>query len=171
MEKAEPKEILGSGKIVFFPDFRAAVLSYNGKEEVNVRLYSSQKELWALGLIGGFLKNVDGKKNKILYSGKLKHFNKFDYGDKKVDEKKINSDNDKMYKAILQLGGDMESHILVSKYYTPEKTLEEISFNQAEELVKNKKAEFKWFGHEKDFFLAYGETLYFRNNNKKTYCL
>ncbi|MBI2004381.1 hypothetical protein HYS72_02865 [Candidatus Pacearchaeota archaeon] len=169
MQNAEIAKWFDSGKIIFFPGYRAAVLSYNGEEEINVKLYSSRKELYSWGMIGGFLNTMNGKKNKILYSGQLKHFDGFNYGNKKVDKEKMNLDEDKMHKAISQLGGHMESYVLVSRYYVPEKALERISFEQAEELVKNKKAELKWYGHEKDFFLSYGDALYYRSDHQRAY--
>ncbi|MDP2673270.1 MAG: hypothetical protein Q8O84_05655 [Nanoarchaeota archaeon] len=169
MKKAESTEMLDSGKIVFFPDYNAAVLSYNGEEEINIKLYQSQKELYSWGMLAGYINVLEEKKSEILYAGQLKHFDELNYHGEKVDEKKVDLDKDKMYKAIRQLGGHMESHILVSRYYVPKKVFEKIPFKQAEELVKNKKAKLNNYQNEKDFFLSYGDNLYFRSDNQGAY--
>src|SRR3989344_4137211 len=146
-----------------------AFLSYNEKEQIHLKVYPTQK--WVLYItLGGFLERFrDGKHNEILYLGKVKYFNKLNY--KTIDEKTIDKQNTKIFRAVNQLNGNMESYLLISRAYIQEKNIEkklkDISSKEAERLVNNKEAEFKSYHGSQ--ILSYKGHYLWKDVNSKRY--
>ena len=146
-----------------------AILSYNEKEQIHLRVYQTQKAVLYTTL-GGFLERFrDGKCSEILYLGKVKYFNKLNY--KTIDEKTIDKQNTKIFRAVNQLGGNMESYLLISRAYIAEKNIEkklkDISSKEAERLVNNKEAEFKSYHGSQ--ILSYKGHYLWKDVNSKRY--
>ena len=149
-----------------------AFLSYNKKEQIHLRVYSTQKGMLYTTL-GGFLERFrDEKHNEILYLGKVKYFNKLDY--KTIDEKTIDKQNTKIFRTAAQLGGNMESYLLISRAYIAEKNIEkklkDITSEEAEKLVNNKEAEFKtYLSMDGKQILSYKGRFLWKDTETKSY--
>ena len=154
------------------PKYGLALLSYNEKEQIHLRVYSTQKGMLYTTL-GGFLERFrDEKHNEILYLGKVKYFNKLDY--KTIDEKTIDKQNTKIFRTAAQLGGNMESYLLISRAYIAEKNIEkklkDITSEEAEKLVNNKEAEFKtYLSMDGKQILSYKGRFLWKDTETKSY--
>lgn len=135
---------------------RVMILDKNENGEKILVIYQSQ-EHFLFGVLGGFLNRFqNGKFNENVYCGKVEYFK---------------TDNEKTLSAIKQLNGDKNDYMSLLEYSNaPKRKLEEISFDKAEKLIKNKKAELKGYLGEMEFILCYNNELYFRSDFKKAYC-
>ena len=147
------------------------ILDKNENEERILVIYPNQKMFYS-GMLGGFLGCFrDGKNNEILYVGKVGHFGKLNYHNDAVEEKVILEDNKKVLSAIKQLNGNENNYMSILKSSkNPEKELEKITFEQAEKLVEDKKAELKQYKGDMEFILCYKNDIYWRNDLEKAYC-
>lgn len=142
------------------------ILDKNENHEKILILYQTQKK-FNFGMLGGFLGRFrDGKYHEILYAGKVNYFEAESRNFENLN------DNKKVLSAIKQLNGNENNYMSILKSFkNPEKELEKITFKEAKKLVEDKKAEFKYYKNETDFFLSYQNELYFRNSLKKAYCI
>lgn len=146
---------------------RTMILDKNEDSEKILTIYPDQKK-YLFGMLGGFLNTFkNGKKNKILYCGKIEDFNGLN---NPIEKNEIIKNNKEISYIIKQLDGNKDEYMSILEYFNnPEKGLDEILFKEAKELVKNKKAELKGYLGDATLFLSYKGNLYFRNELKRAY--